>query len=90
MDRRKQIILKSYVLRLSAFFTSFLYMVIILTEFSQGIRQFPHYSDSRKIIIQTRESKEDKLMEKSYTIIAGCGRLGASIAGKLSEQKKML
>lgn len=23
-------------------------------------------------------------MEKSYTIIAGCGRLGASIAGKLS------
>ena len=27
-------------------------------------------------------------MEKSYTIIAGCGRLGASIAGKLSEQKK--
>ena len=27
-------------------------------------------------------------MEKSYTIIAGCGRLGASITGKLSEQKK--
>ena len=27
-------------------------------------------------------------MEKSYTIIAGCGRLGASIAGKLSEQKR--
>lgn len=27
-------------------------------------------------------------MEKSYTIIAGCGRLGASIAGKLSDQKK--
>ena len=32
--------------------------------------------------------ENDKLMEKSYTIIAGCGRLGASIAGKLSEQKK--
>ena len=29
-------------------------------------------------------------MEKSYTIIAGSGRLGASIADKLSEQKKML
>lgn len=27
-------------------------------------------------------------MEKSYTIIAGCGRLGAAIAGKLSEQRK--
>lgn len=27
-------------------------------------------------------------MEKNYTIIAGCGRLGASIAGRLSEQKK--
>ena len=27
-------------------------------------------------------------MEKSYTIIAGSGRLGASIAGKLSEQKR--
>ena len=27
-------------------------------------------------------------MEKSYTIIAGSGRLGASIAGKLSEKKK--
>lgn len=27
-------------------------------------------------------------MEKSYIIIAGCGRLGAGIAGKLSEQKK--
>lgn len=27
-------------------------------------------------------------MERNYTIIAGCGRLGASIAGKLSEQKK--
>ena len=27
-------------------------------------------------------------MDKSYTIIAGCGRLGASIAGRLSEQKK--
>lgn len=27
-------------------------------------------------------------MSKDYTIIAGCGRLGASIAGKLSEQKK--
>lgn len=27
-------------------------------------------------------------MEKNYIIIAGSGRLGASIAGKLSEQKK--
>ena len=27
-------------------------------------------------------------MEKSYTLIAGSGRLGASIAGKLSEQKR--
>ena len=29
-------------------------------------------------------------MEQRYTMIAGCGRLGASIAGKLSAQKKML
>lgn len=26
--------------------------------------------------------------KKDYTIIAGCGRLGASIAGRLSDQKK--
>ena len=26
--------------------------------------------------------------EKKYTVIAGCGRLGASIAGKLSDEKK--
>lgn len=26
--------------------------------------------------------------EKEYTIIAGCGRLGSTIAGKLSDQKK--
>lgn len=27
-------------------------------------------------------------MNKGYTVIAGCGRLGASIAGQLSEQKE--
>lgn len=30
----------------------------------------------------------DWIKEKEYTIIAGCGRLGATIAGKLSESKK--
>ena len=30
-----------------------------------------------------RQKPKDKPMEKSNTIIAGCGRLGASIAGKM-------